>query len=366
MSKFLASDLREAAQTCALCHDQCISSCPVVSATRSQTAYPSRLATIALEMDYGRLLSRSDVFLALQACVQCSLCTYNCVYQEAPNDIIPVIRSGRAYLVEQGCLTPGLEELLQALDTWGNPYGDVQPALSQLSSTYPQNTAAGQALLFVGAPDLLWDSESVEKTLDLLARMGYESRISTTVYAGEELWHYGLMERFAQLARHVVTEIEQIAPQVVISLSPASAKLLREVYPKILGIGFTIPVFTLVELAITLLDLPSLLQDENNLSGIHLASGWIGSPGEIFPIVGAPLGLSFLVEAGWRYFAFPEGLALDLEPRYSAGLKSRLATWIETVPGVIVSGHAHAWQAICQLKQSPRAYRLPEILLEKG
>ncbi len=98
MMRPFSAALLEISEKCSLCHDQCVSACPVVEISHNQIAYPSRLAGLSAGVSLGKLQPSEELMDALLLCVQCNACTDSCVYVDDPVDVTPLIRWAREYL----------------------------------------------------------------------------------------------------------------------------------------------------------------------------------------------------------------------------------------------------------------------------
>ena len=255
----LTADLQSIATTCGLCHDQCVSACPAVESSQNLTAYPSRLAAFAWELSRRSLEPDADSWQALAHCIHCNACTQNCVYIDQPVDVTPLVRWGRQFLIEKDLAGPQMRALIETIRQQGSPFGNVRPALVNLQGQYPGSDDPGGALVFADASLLALDLLSAPAGLHLLDRLGYRNIcVADLAYTGWELWQYGFRAEALEIARAVKREVDRVKPEVVVTLTPSSAYLLRDVYPQEMGISLQAPILTLAEavLARVELDLP--------------------------------------------------------------------------------------------------------------
>lgn len=73
----------DALVTCMLCHEPCISACPITVASGHQTYAPSRLAQAAWAARQG-VVPWAGIADTLYYCIDCKQCTDACVYTEEP------------------------------------------------------------------------------------------------------------------------------------------------------------------------------------------------------------------------------------------------------------------------------------------
>lgn len=210
----LTPNLQIIATTCGLCHDQCVSSCPVVESSLNLMAYPSRLAALTWELSRGSLEPDVDSWKALAHCIHCNACTQNCVYIDQPVDVTPLVRWGRQYLVERDQTSPQMRALIETISRHGSPFGDVRAAQEELQVDFPGSPASGGTLVIVDAGWLALDLSSAKAGLRLLNLLGYTGiRVADLTYTGWELWQYGSRSGALEIARAVQREVEWIKPK---------------------------------------------------------------------------------------------------------------------------------------------------------
>lgn len=245
MNKMDAS-LENAATVCAVCHDQCVSACPVVEATRRMSAYPSRLAMLALELNRGGLSPSADLARSLQDCISCGACLEGCLYVDQPNDVTPVVRWARQ--ATSRWTAPGLNAWVDKVRSTGSPYEDTRERLAALEAELPGSQTGELVLLYVDAATLHYAPEMAVASIRLLRQLGYQNlRLAEEVYPGGELREQGWPADFAAVAKKVAGEVKQVKPVRIITVHPNSAYLLRKVYPAEAGIRLDAPVFALPE-----------------------------------------------------------------------------------------------------------------------
>ncbi len=251
----LTPNLQTIATTCGLCHDQCVSACPVVESAQNLSAYPSRLATLAWELSRGNFQPGADAWQAFAHCIHCKSCMSNCVYLDAPVDVTPLIRWARHEILENDYISPQLQGMLDKISLHGNPYGDVQSALADVKNRYQDDMKPGGILVMVDAAQLALDPASVTASLHLLNLLGYTNiSISEYSYTGWELWQYGCQSATMEIAQKIAQEITHLQPATVITLSPSSTYLLNQVYPQELGVLVPAPVVSLHEAVLARID----------------------------------------------------------------------------------------------------------------
>ncbi len=235
-----------AATICAVCHDQCVSACPVYEATRRMSAYPSRLAMLALELQRGGLRPDNDTALRLQDCIGCGACLEGCLYVDHPNDVTPAVRWARQVIRPQTAL--GMETFLEKIHKYGSPYADASERLAALKKELPDGYERESILLYADAATLHYAPEMALSTIRLLRQLGKQNiRLAEHVYAGGELREQGLDQEFRATVVLVTNEIRAAGPAMIIAIHPYSAYLLREVYPIEARVNLNVPVYTLAE-----------------------------------------------------------------------------------------------------------------------
>jgi Fe-S oxidoreductase len=327
----LTPDLQTIATTCGLCHDQCVSACPVVESSQNLAAYPSRLAALAWELSRGSLEPDADSWQALAHCIHCNACTQNCVYIDQPVDVTPLVRWGREYLVQQGQAGPQIRALIETIRQHGSPFGDVRPALADLMSEFPGSPDLGGTLIVADASLLVLDLPSTKAGLRLLDRLGYRGiRLADQTYTGWELWQYGYRSDALEIARAVMHEVERVKPEVVVTLTPSSAYLLRHIYPKEMGISFQAPVMTLAEASLARIDSiplrPVVQAEPVFLVPSYTEMNQLHSPAarEVLERCGVEL-TALPGRQPFRPPAYPEGICVDLNPQPGHQIAKRIA-----------------------------------------
>ena len=248
MMKTLSTNLQDIVTKCSLCHDQCVSACPVVEMTGRQIAYPSRLASLAWELERGNLAADPETMRAMLHCIHCNACTSNCVYIDDPVDITPLVRYARQTLIESGQATPRMRQMRERIQAWGNPYQEIQARLFELKHRFEDHSAASPTLVIADAAELAYAPEAAQASLQLLRQFGYRSlSISGHSYTGGELWQYGYSNEALTIAETLLKEIERSQAEAVITLSPSSAFLLRKSYPDAMGVSVPARVLTVAE-----------------------------------------------------------------------------------------------------------------------
>jgi Fe-S oxidoreductase len=239
--------LQNTATVCAICHDQCVSSCPVVEATHRMSAYPSRLAMLALEIHRQGLPVDADLSRALLDCIGCGACLEGCLHVDQPNDVTPVVRWARQASAQYA--PPGLQAWSQRVQATGSPYPGVPDQLAALKSARPSGDYNTQPLLlYADAATLHYAPGMALSALQLLQSAGNLNIVlADEIYPGGEWYQYGQQDNFVAAARRLAGELASIQPAKVVALNPYSAYLLREVYPAQAGVRLKAPVLTLAE-----------------------------------------------------------------------------------------------------------------------
>ncbi|MEA4906013.1 MAG: (Fe-S)-binding protein [Anaerolineaceae bacterium] len=318
--------LHHTATVCAVCHDQCVSACPVVEATHRMSAYPSRLAMLALEVHRQGLPVDADLSRALLDCIDCGACLEGCLYVDRPNDVTPVVRWARQASAQY---TPsGLQAWSQRVQATGSPYPGVSEQLAALKSALPSGEhSSPPLLLYVDAATLHYAPAMALAALQLLQSAGKLNVVlADAVYPGGEWYQYGQQDDFVAAARRLAGELAAIQPAKVVALNPYSAYLLREVYPAQAGVRLEAPVLTLAEALV---------------DAIHGLPG--AAPRKVFLVqsacesyrMGGGAGQALLEKAGaqvsgkrdelpFREISYPDGEVFGLEPDPRLWIQKRI------------------------------------------
>lgn len=237
--------LKQKATICAICHDQCVSACPIFESTRRMSAYPSRLAMLAIELDRGGI-NGANIIQPLSDCIGCGACLEGCIYLDHPNDICSVVRWARNNIKdsEKREIEPWYEKIKKN----GSPFEDTYTQLSVLNENLDSAEKGDPILVHLDASTLHYAPQMAISTLELLSKLGYKNIVlSKNPYLGRELREYGYQDDFYKIARQLIDEVNLIGPKAIITSHPLSAYLFREVYPIEIGIDLQIPVYTLAE-----------------------------------------------------------------------------------------------------------------------
>ncbi len=349
----LSANLQTIATNCSLCHDQCVSACPVVEMTSRLIGYPSRLATLAWELERGNLSADAETMLAMLHCIHCNACTRSCVYIDDPVDITPFVRYTRQKLIQKDQATPQMRQMLERIQLWGNPYLDIQNTLNEMKVKFGQNRGAIKTLVIADAAELAYAPAAAHSGLRLLQRLGYNPlALSSQSYTGWELWQYGYGKELLGLAEALVKEIEHRNPEVVITLSPVSAYLLRKVFPEDLGISISAKVLSLPEAVLARLEQPTS-PALSQLASIYLVMSCAETyqlqsfaSREVLELFGITC-LGIPNNQPYHRSSFPEGLALELYPTPGNWFARKIAeTVVNLHPDAIVCTAGMAWKAM--------------------
>jgi len=255
--------LQEISEKCSLCHDQCVSACPVVEFSHSQIAYPSRLAALSAGVSTGTLQPSNELLDALLFCINCNACTDSCVYVDNPVDVTPLIRWAREYLVEASQGTGAMRQLHATIQLVGNPYADVGQTYAKLGEGHPSTLNKGGTLLIADASELASAPELADTAIELLEKMGYPRvALSDSIYTGWDLWQYGYREDAIKIAESILREIQESQPEVIVPLSSASAYMLRTIYPGEFGISIPAAILTVPEAILARLETVRVTQQD--------------------------------------------------------------------------------------------------------
>jgi len=327
----LPSDLQTISTQCSLCHDQCVSACPVVEMTHRQIAYPSRLATLAWELDRGNLAADAETMRAMLHCVHCNACTDACVYVDTPVDVTPLVRHARRILIENGQASPQMRQMYEEFLAWGNPYRDLHPIYEALKGEFSQNIETGGTLVIADACELAYAPDSARASLRLLQQAGYRPMaLADQTYTGWELWQYGYRGEALKLAEALAGEIRRRSPVDVITLNPTSAYLLRKVFPDDLGISIPANVITVPEAIQARLD-QALMPLPERRASVYL----VMSSAETYQLYSYAArhvldrcgitGPGIQKHQPYHRASFPEGLHPDISPTPGDWIAERIA-----------------------------------------
>jgi hypothetical protein len=264
-----------------------------------------------------------------------------------------------------------MRAMLARIEAEGNPYGDVRPQLAHLTESQPSLSRQGGVFLCADAASLSLAPHMAQAALRLLQTLNRApAAVAQQVYHGLELWRYGFDEPLAQIARAVVGEIEISRATTVVTLSPASADLLRRVYPRELGVPVAARVLTLAEAVdewIQVSPIP-IRRDERDtylvVSEVDAYRLGIESLRRVMEQCGSRWVTDLGEPLTWE-MVYPEGLRLDLEPDPGLAIRDGLEASIRASDAAqVVVTHAEAWHALRHVPLTARLVDWPSYLLE--
>ena len=207
----------ERLMTCMLCHEPCLSACPVTMATRHHTYAPSRLAQAAWSARRGEV-PWSAIADTLYYCIHCHQCTEACVYAEAP--------------MEPGSMLLAVRQEMQT----AVQHPVVREAQARAVAPPPLPKGAPGDFLVVAdrwAPGAERSLVAVIRALDPRPAVGYVVDLG---------WELGLSG--ADVTRHLISVGERIAqwPGEVLVAFPRDAVWLNQLIAKQWGVILDRPV----------------------------------------------------------------------------------------------------------------------------
>jgi hypothetical protein len=290
---------------------------------------------------------------AMLYCIHCNACTSNCVYIDAPVDITPLVRYARQTLIEKGQATPQMWQMREQILAWGNPYQDVQAALFELKDTFEEKPAACRTLVVADAAELAYAPAAAQASLHLLQKFGYGPvTLANQNYLGWELWQYGYYKEALTIAETLVREIKSSRAEVVVTLSPNSAYLLRKVFPDEMGLSVPARVLTMPEAVQARLDQPGkhVIPHSGSKYLVMSCAETYQLQSYAAQAVIEHLGTACVrisTDQPYHRSSFPEGLILDLYPEPDPWLARKIAeTAVNKLPDAVVCTTGLARKAI--------------------
>ena len=329
--------LEKIALTCGICHDQCAAACPVVESSRSLAAYPSRLAMLAWELSRGNLSPDSTLMSAMQNCIHCNACTSHCVYVDQPVDITHLVRRARQHLITAGWATPAMQDLAAQSKALRDPGSELHRRLRSISDLPVRDNSPQSTLVLVDAATLTDAPGMVEDALRLLAALGWQGlRVAPILEYGRDLFEYGFLDEARGCALEAVEWIERDGAQDVLTISTATAHLLREIYPTELAINLSARVRTIPEAVLATVK-PGLFhthpQDRALLVHSATETNKLKDQAALeilktcCTVVNDPLPANLFL----RQLTYPDGLALDLHPDPRHRIMARINQYMQVL-----------------------------------
>lgn len=219
-----------AVENCRYCL-MCRHNCPVGHVTRLETLTPHGWGLLIASEQRGLVQWNAETIDILYQCADCGNCRSHCVTDQP---LPEAIAAARATIVAQGLAPSAVSQLSHHLQQWENPYQAQPPQPIQQQ---------GEVALFVGDEAVyLWPS-AVAAAVQLLQTAGVQPvLIGRGRNSGFLASSLGLQETAVSLAHNNLTELQNSAATLLLTLSPGDAFTFCQLYPERLGVSVMVPV----------------------------------------------------------------------------------------------------------------------------
>lgn len=214
----IAPPLLDAMRRCAGCHDQCLTATAEAAASGDQTRVVSRVATLGLRLEDGRLSWDRDVAEALFFGLGDGLQAEYCIYGSEGQRIEPYLHALRTSAVDRGLAPTSVADAAGAIRTSGNVFGSGLPiGTERPGPTILLHDAATAAL----APEV---PASARRLLDRAGLTGSDRWIQSSGAIEEEV---GLVDAALAAGADAVSQIASAGSATVVSADPVLVARLR-------------------------------------------------------------------------------------------------------------------------------------------
>jgi len=203
--------------SCAICHDQCLSSCPIFSTVRKTTVYPSRKAQIANSLLIKELDWDEDSAELFYYCCGCRQCNNNCVYLDDPKDPIPIFQAARYEAMKQGVKLDFVKEIEEKIKKHGSLYGDLSNELKDIKNNVETDENA-RILYLVDDETIALSLNSAKSTIKLMKNSKIKFLISSMINTGIDVKALGFFNIAEEMAKEMTDYLnKQDIDKIIVS-----------------------------------------------------------------------------------------------------------------------------------------------------
>lgn len=209
----------------AIAHDQDLFAAPEVAALHRLTVAPSRRALLLELVRQGVIDWTPDVVDAVYAGLNAGVQHAFSVYRGDPGgwpDESGYVRAARADLVDAGHTPTYVQEIAQAFETGGTPFG-----------TLPGDERAGALVLFIDSATRSLAPETAGAARQILMALAPAAGELATGTSGYELSDLGLWDAAKQAAERTAATLGRLGAETVVTESPEAAYAMVRLYPRL-------------------------------------------------------------------------------------------------------------------------------------
>ncbi len=223
-------------EDCSMCNDQCVYGCPAFTINRTTTVYPGRKVYLAYSLARNEIDCTESLAKSLYQCCSCGLCKTYCVYgiKGDPRDPIPLFHKARYEIIKRGIKLDYVKDAEVRINKYGNLYGDVSIALSELKDSNIKGEEVG-IIYLVDAESLMINSEASKAAITLMNKKNIKPIISDRFESGYDLKANGFLEEAISMAKKMAEYLNKSSANKLVIASPKTYYAIKEWY-KELGI----------------------------------------------------------------------------------------------------------------------------------
>jgi Fe-S oxidoreductase len=236
MSDFKAEKIAkvsDALTTCTMC-GFCKAVCPSFKAIGWDSAVSRGRIILTYGLLVGDLKVDDSVMENIYTCTTCADCTRRC---PSNVDIVEIIETCRADLVENGHILPKHKAVADSVLKHNNPYGEEKSAVKTLGIE-PHKAKIGY---FAGCTATYREKQIAKSSLSILKKLGVDFTTVDEVCCGSVLQRIGIDEKHAvNLMKKNVEAIKSLGVETLILSCSGCFRMFKEEYPKFVDVPFKV------------------------------------------------------------------------------------------------------------------------------
>ncbi|MDR3282660.1 MAG: (Fe-S)-binding protein [Candidatus Methanoplasma sp.] len=236
MSRFKADKIervKAALNTCTMC-GFCKSVCPSFKAIGWDSALSRGRIALTYGLLNGDIEADDSVVENMYTCTTCADCVRRC---PSKVDIVDIIETCRADLVENGLMLPKHRSMAESVKKNGNPYGEKGPAVEALGIK-PHSAETGY---FVGCTASYRNKKTAAAAMSILGKLGTDFTTVDEVCCGSVLQRIGVDEgEVVALMKKNVDAIMSLGVKTLVLSCAGCYRMFKMEYPKFVDVSFNV------------------------------------------------------------------------------------------------------------------------------
>jgi len=219
---------------CSMCHDQCVSSCPMFTVKRTTTVYPGRKVYLARCLAKDEIECDESLANSLYQCFGCRLCKTFCVYgiKGKPMDPVSLFYAARHEIIKKGIKSENLKIAEGCINEFGNLYGDVSKSLSKVKAINVTGRDIG-IIYLVDAEVLTLNPEAPMAAVKIMNKKGIKPIISDIFETGYDFYALGFFDKAMSFAKKIANYLNNSSAKKLVISSPKTYYALTEWFKEI-------------------------------------------------------------------------------------------------------------------------------------